>query len=960
MRKGGIVVELFSLFATIGLKDSEFTKGIGKSKSAFGKLGGVASTAVKGIIAGVAAAGTALIGMGTAAVNMGMKFEAQMSIVKSIAGASADEMVRLADKAKYMGATTQFTAVEAGQALEFMAQAGWKTNEMLDGLEGVMYAAGSSGESLASVANIVADGLTAFGLAADQSSRFADVLARASADTNTSIAMLGESFTYAAPVAGALKFAIEDTATALGLMANAGIKGSVAGTSLRAMLSNLANPTKKQAAALGELGISLTDNEGNMKSLNSIMEDFRESMAGMAPDQQAFYAATIAGDRAMAGLLAIVNTAPDKFDELSASIANSTGAAKEMNEIRLDNLKGDITILKSAVEGLGIQFYESVNSPLREIAKTGIEMIGELSDAFSEGGLSGMVGKLGSVFSRVITDIAGAAPKIIDAALALVSSFITGIQDNLPEILESGMGMLESLIMGISQMLPQLAKAAVDIIVGLATSLSKSLPELIPTAVEAILTLITGLIDNLPMILDAALQLIQGLAEGLIKALPIFIKALPKIITGLVDFLLKSIPMIIDAAITLFTSLVDALPEIIDAIVEALPELISGIVTGLLSNIPAIIDAGIKLFTALFTATPQIISEIVKKLPEIIDGIIKGFSDGFKDVNLLDSGKEIINGLFDGIKTAFSEAWASIEALFTSIIDSVKSIFGIQSPSKVFGEIAENIILGLVNVLETLPQAVWDAIVDAIDKVAKWGSDMVSKGRAAATNVINRISGVLSGLPDKVWNAIKAAISKMIQWGKDMVANGKKAADDTVAKVKDIFSTLPGKLVKIGEDLVKGLWNGIKNVTQWVLDKIKGFGNDILNGIKNIFGIKSPSTKTRRIGAFLGEGLGEGIMSSLGGVLGVIDVFSGRVLDAFSGIGGDGLFDGILPDLSDINARLNATGSTAGMQPAFAGVGTSYGDTNIYLQTVAQSPYEVRRGVMDGMEQARRMRRRGR
>ena len=320
-----------------------------------------ASKAVTDFAKNVAKVGTgAVAAFGAYSVKVGMDFEAQMSKVAAISGASASEVQTLTDAAKKMGASTKFSATESAQALEYMAMAGWKTDQMVSGLAGIMNLAAASGEDLASVSDIVTDALTGFGLQAKDSAHFADVLAKASSSSNTNVSLMGETFKYAAPVAGALKYSIEDTAVAVGLMANAGIKGSEAGTALRGVLTNLAKPSDSVAGYMKALGVSLTDSEGNVKPLAAQMVDLRNKFAGLTDAQKAEYAAGIAGKEAMSGLLAIVNASETDFNNLTNAIAKSDGTAKAMADTMNNNLQGKITFLKSAVEGVGITFYDSI------------------------------------------------------------------------------------------------------------------------------------------------------------------------------------------------------------------------------------------------------------------------------------------------------------------------------------------------------------------------------------------------------------------------------------------------------------------------------------------------------------------------------------------------------------------------------------------------------------------------
>lgn len=345
----------------------------GKQIERSGKaIAGVGANLTKTVTAPIA-------GIGVASVKLAADFEKGMSTVQSISGATGTDLEMLSKKAKEMGLKTKYSASESAEAFKYMAMAGWKAGEMADGIEGVMYLAGATGEDLAGTSDIVTDALTAFGMQAKDTNKFVDVLAQTANKSNTSVSMLGESFKYVAPVAGALKFNAQDVSTALGLMANSGIKASSAGTALRSLFTRMAKPTKESQTAMDALGISLTDSQGNMKSLDTIMRETRKSFAGLTESQKAQYAAALAGKTGMSGLLAIVNSADSDFNELSTAIYNSDGACKKMYDTANNNLSGQLTILKSTVEGIGISFGER----LLPYIKQGAEFIQRLADKFN-------------------------------------------------------------------------------------------------------------------------------------------------------------------------------------------------------------------------------------------------------------------------------------------------------------------------------------------------------------------------------------------------------------------------------------------------------------------------------------------------------------------------------------------------------------------------------------------------
>ena len=306
-------------------------------------------------------------GLATAAVKVASDFDSAMSQVAAVSGATGKELDALRDKAREMGSKTKFSASEAAEAMNYMAMAGWKTGDMLDGIEGIMNLAAASGEDLATTSDIVTDALTALGLSASDSGHFADILAAASSNANTNVAMMGETFKYCAPVAGALGFTAEDTAEAIGLMANAGIKSSQAGTAMRTMLTSLTGEVTFVGDAFGELTVQTTNADGSMRSLGDILTDCRAAFAQMSESERAANAEALVGKNAMSGFLAVMNAAPGDIEKLNSAINNCDGTAERMAETMQDNLAGQLTILKSQLEELAISIGEILMPSIRQI-----------------------------------------------------------------------------------------------------------------------------------------------------------------------------------------------------------------------------------------------------------------------------------------------------------------------------------------------------------------------------------------------------------------------------------------------------------------------------------------------------------------------------------------------------------------------------------------------------------------
>lgn len=437
------------------------TKEAGESTTALQKVAS-AGEGLKNAGDGIKAAGreiskgSAVVAAGmTVAVKKTMDFDEQMSKVRAISGATEEDFQRLRDKAREMGATTKFSATESAEALEYMAMAGWKTDDMISGLDGILNLAAASGEELGTTSDIVTDALTAFGLTAKDSSHFADVLAVASSNANTNVAMMGETFKYAGPLFGSMGYSIEDAAIATGLMANSGIKASQAGTALRSIISRMAKPTEEVENAMEALNISLDDGHGNMYSFYEVMQQMRggfgelkiseeelnSSLAeldeqlesgtinqkeydkavedlmtrayGAEAAMKAEAATMLAGKNSLSGLLAIVNASDEDFQKLTDAVYNADGAAQEMSDIMQDNLAGQITILKSQLEELAISFGDIMMPYLKKF----VEWLQKLIDGFNN---------LSPTTKEIIT-IIGAIIVVLGPLLLIVGSFVSTI-----------------------------------------------------------------------------------------------------------------------------------------------------------------------------------------------------------------------------------------------------------------------------------------------------------------------------------------------------------------------------------------------------------------------------------------------------------------------------------------------------------------------------------------------------
>ena len=652
-------MNLFELAAVIKLDVSKFKQGVkDATKSGEGlesTIGQKLAKAAKVGAAAVGAASTAVSALGGYMVKVGGDFDTAMSEVSAISGANGSELDALREKAKEMGAATKFSASESAEAFKYMSMAGWKTGDMLDGIEGIMNLAAASGENLGEVSDIVTDALTAFGLQASDSAHFADVLAAASNNSNTNVSMLGGSFKYVAPVAGALGYSIEDVSVALGLMANSGIKAEQAGTSMRAMLTRLAKPTKDVQDAFTSLGIDAADAiqnaDGTMKPLSETLDILRNKMSGLTEAQKAQVAAGIAGQEGMSGMLAIINASDSDYQKLSKAIGNADGTAQKMADTMNDNLQGAITILKSAVEGFGITLYETFSGKAQKAIQTLTGYVSQLTDAFNAGGLDGLL----SEFDNVLT-----------SALGLVV-------EKLPEVIRIGSSIVGSLGKSIIRNLPTIVNTGVEVILQLVDGITNGLPEVVSSMVEVVEKLVQTLLsaETISKIIDSGVNLITTLAESLVSAIPKLVQQVPKIIANIIAALVVQLPNIISAGIDITFALIDGIIQTIPELVAAVPDLIIGIVNGIINNLDKIISAAPKILLALAKGMIGAIPELIMQLPRIILAI----ADTIKSYKWKDVGHNIVNGLKNGI----ADMWNGLKEWFLEkwhgIIDPIADLF---------------------------------------------------------------------------------------------------------------------------------------------------------------------------------------------------------------------------------------------------------------------------------------------
>lgn len=819
-----------------------------------------------------------IVALGGIALKTGMDFEASMSEVAAISGATGDDLVRLTEKAKEMGATTKFSASESAEALKYMAMAGWGTEQMLGALEGVMLLAAASGEDLGTVSDIVTDSMTAFGLSADQAAEFADVLAAASSKSNTNVSMLGQSFKYAAPVAGALGYSVEDTAIALGLMANAGIKSSQSGTALRTALTNLVNPTEKMSGVMEELGISITDNEGEMLSLGEIMEQLRDKFGGLDKDQQAAYASMLFGKEAMSGMLAIINTTADDYDNLAESIYNSGGAAKQMSDTMQDNAKGGLVQLQSAIEGIAIQLSEILIPIFNELVawvQKAVDWFGGLDENTQKtivtiaglvaaigpllmifGSMSKGIGSIVGVFGRLIPMVAGATAGI--GGLSGVLAVITGP-------IGIAVAAIAALTAGGIALYKHLKEDSIPEIERFGEEVSETTQE----AVGAFMDLNDQATLALNQLAWSGQEVTQEMAEGIAGT---FAEMGAQVLASMEESHAEEL-----ASMQSFLASAKGMTE------EEQAEILSKVQQSQNDQRAAVEEAQNEIKNILETASAEkraLTAEEAAEINQLQQGMLN------TGIEMMSENELEQKAIMERMKANATDLTArqAAEVVQNSIKQRDESI---QAAEDQYNDVVKQIIrqrdeLGII----TEEQA--DALIkeaqrqkdESINNAREMHRYVVSEAQKQAEEHVNKVDWETGEVKTK-WQVLKGNVSKTL---KDMKNNALVSFSEKFSGIKgkmseigesikekwiEIIGWLKGlgsKMVETGKDIMDGLKNGIKNAASSVWETTKDVGRGIADSVTGFFGIKSPSRLMMGYGEDIGDGLALGIKGSISDV----------------------------------------------------------------------------------------------
>ena len=911
-------------------------------------IGGLAKKgfAVTGKVLGAAATG--ITKLGGAAIKVGSDFETSFTKASTLFGDIAVDTDNLNAKILEMSSASGTAATELNETLYQAMSAGIPvTEDMKDALNAVDVANKLSvgGYTSASTAmGALTTAINAYKLPASDAVEISDQLITVQNEGVTTVDELASNMGKAIATGSAYGINLKNINAGYIALTKSGISTAESTTYMSAMFNELG----KNSSTVGDIiqqkaGMSFAEFMAQGGSLADVMDVLSESVDGSSDALINLFGSAEAGKAANA----IMQQGTDSFRQSLNDLTTSTGSTQAAYDAMIDTFGGQFSILQESAANLLTSLYENMQDTAKDVVKEASGMVQQLQGAFDEGGFEGLVGSVGDVLAQTVQRIAESAPMIVDAAVDLVSSFCEGLK-NAPGIGESGASLITSIVVGlqscageiwataitligklaggIADGAPQMVQAALAAFEDMTAAIGKWCPLILQAGVDIIVALAGGIADAIPILISQAAFIITDIAMALVNNLPALVDAALQLVQGLVQGFVEGMPILLEGAIQLFLGILEALPVVIEQLLQALPSIITAVISYFTDNTPVIIDGTIQLLMGIIEAIPAIVEAIDENIPQILNAIAIGMIRGIpvivmaaKDlligiveaiaetaIRVSEAVSEIVAGITNGLISGVSAVKDAALELGSNILGSIKSFFGIHSPSTVMAEQGDYLVQGLINGIISMPAELAQYLDDTVQKIIAWGQQMLDVAQGAINGMISAMIALMTELPGKIWEWLVGVITKMLAWKQQMVSSGKKAISDMISAIISQLLQLPGKvtnelvkvtaammewgadivkrMTEVGSNIVSGIWNGISSGWDWLKEKVADLADSLLDGAKEALGINSPSTRFRdEFGRWLMPGAVEGVKRSMPKALQDMRTQAGELLAVMKG-----------------------------------------------------------------------------
>lgn len=809
----------YSITGDTKLDTSGFTKGVSSMTVAAGNL---ISDLTK-------TAATKLAGLAKSSVSVGMNFDASMSQVAATMGTTVDQIDNLTKVAKEMGSTTKFTATQAADALNYLALAGYDADKAAEVLPSVLNLAAAGGMDLAYASDLVTDAMASLNIEANKQNvdDFGNKLAMAASKANANVSQLGEAILTVGGTAANLKGGTTELTTALGLLANVGIKGAEGGTHLRNIILSLQSPTDEAAKKMQKLGLQVYDSQGKMRGLNDILSDLNSAMNGMTQGQKDSIINQLFNKTDLAAVNGLLAAQGEQWDTLAAQIDNADGAMGQMAETQIDNLQGAMTIMSSAFEGMQLAVYDELEPTLTEAVKWGTDCLTQLTTALSEGGPEAMLAAAGEIISDLAAGIAEQLPGLMTTGVEIITQLAQNLTDTMPAMLDTGAEVLAALAQGIINAIPALLTSATEIIAEFMLYLGDHADEIMDTGMQLLESLVIGITDNLPQLITAAAALIAKWAAALIAHLPDILKCGAAMLTTLVDGIVCSLENLAEAALACVAKLVG----VWDGSMDEWGHIGENIVSGLLNGIKGAWNS------------------LTKWVSDGINGLVSGVKGrlGIHSPSKVfdEIGVQVCNGLAQGLDRGNKKVKDAAKTVVASVTDSATTLT--NGVAKTVETVTERMANGATQqkqtITETSRQMVGGVLKDikTVTSIAADGAKTVKQTMETVRETAKTVTSTFETLADGVKTTTQTVTETLTDGTETQKQVITEVYDDVVdgalVTVEEIKTVAADGTVQVAEQIKKssadtfdGLWKELQTEAD---TGVLGTFDDLYTAVKN-------------------------------------------------------------------------------------------------------------------------------